>query len=270
MVKEVAADLRLAAPGAEKSPADAAHSAVAQRQEPFSWPGETDTVAADDVWISRFGSDSFSMAPILRRRASRNRQGSGVIAGALIGLVTLGGVGATLYSRQVTEYLGHSVRHIEDLTERGVNTAASPPTNPVQRQSEPPLSQLDAKPTTKEVPAPESVPPSTAEPAEALESLQNREENFDKPNGANPTARKVPSPVEPRRDSDLEKRRIEAEVVKAIQNRAISGVSVSVVNGVAYLDGRVASVRQKLMAERAARSVADVKDVRNRLAVGPY
>jgi hypothetical protein len=68
-------------------------------------------------------------------------------------------------------------------------------------------------------------------------------------------------------EPENQRKRIEAEVQAALQNRAITGVVVSVVDGTAYLDGRVASVRQKAMAERAARSVADVKRVRNRLDV---
>jgi hypothetical protein len=79
----------------------------------------------------------------------------------------------------------------------------------------------------------------------------------------------VPARSEPIKHAD-DTKRIEADVIKAIQNRAIAGVRVSVIDGTAYLDGRVASVRQKLMAERAARSVAEVKSVRNRLSVGPY
>jgi hypothetical protein len=66
---------------------------------------------------------------------------------------------------------------------------------------------------------------------------------------------------------ETQRKRIEAEVQAALQNRAIDGVVVSVVDGTAYLDGRVASLRQKTMAERAARSVAEVKRVRNRLDV---
>ena len=42
---------------------------------------------------------------------------------------------------------------------------------------------------------------------------------------------------------------------------------VSLVSGAAYLDGAVATERQKEMAERAARSVGDVKIVRNRIDV---
>ena len=57
------------------------------------------------------------------------------------------------------------------------------------------------------------------------------------------------------------------QVAKAIQNRAILGVTVSVVDGIAYLDGRVATREQKNAAERAARAVADLRGVRNRIAV---
>ena len=269
MVKEVAADLRLQTPEPEKSRAYAAHSAAARQQEPSSWLREADAIAGDDIWISRLGSHNFATAPVLQRQTSRNRQGASVIAGMLVGLLTLGGVSATLYSRQITEYLSHSVRDIQDFAERSVNTADNPVTNPAQNQSGPPSSQPDGESTWKNVP-PSDPAPATAEPAEVQKPLQTREENNDKSIGPIRTTRKVPSRIEASRDSDLEKRRIEAEIVKAIQNRAITGVTVSVVNGTAYLDGRVASVRQKLMAERAARTVADVRHVRNRLDVSPY
>lgn len=56
-------------------------------------------------------------------------------------------------------------------------------------------------------------------------------------------------------------------VTKAIENRAIIGVEVSVVQGTAYLDGHVATERQRRAAERAARSVDGVERVRNRIAI---
>ena len=60
---------------------------------------------------------------------------------------------------------------------------------------------------------------------------------------------------------------LEAQIYRAIKNHAIVGVDVSVINGTAVLKGRVATERQKNAAERAARSVAGVKRVRNRIAV---
>lgn len=60
---------------------------------------------------------------------------------------------------------------------------------------------------------------------------------------------------------------LQTRVAKAIENRAIMGVQVSVVRGTAYLDGHVASERQRRAAERAARSVAGVERVQNRIAI---
>lgn len=267
MIKEVAADLRLTIPEVEKSLPSSAHLAKTERREASSWfGGETETIAADDVWISRFGADSLATAPVLQRRISSNRPGAGVIAGTLVGLVTLGGVGATLYSRQITDYVAHSIGDIESAPERSVTPPASPAPAPVQNPSGPPPPEPEVKTTAPELPSTEPVPPAP-EPAETRVRPQSGPESTEptKPN------RQIKEPPrETRRDPDLERRRIEAEVNKAIENRAISGVSVSVVDGVAYLDGRVASVRQRLMAERAARSVADVKSVRNRIDVKSY
>ena len=75
------------------------------------------------------------------------------------------------------------------------------------------------------------------------------------------TERRPPQqPASPRRDLQL-------EVAKAIASRAIMGVEVSVVQGTAILDGRVASERQRRAAERAALSVSGVERVRNRIAI---
>jgi type II secretory pathway predicted ATPase ExeA len=66
---------------------------------------------------------------------------------------------------------------------------------------------------------------------------------------------------------EVRNKHIEAQVQKAIGNRAIEGVQVSVINGTAVLQGRVASERQKQAAERAAHSVEGVQRVRNRIVV---
>ena len=68
--------------------------------------------------------------------------------------------------------------------------------------------------------------------------------------------------------ADVRSKAIANQVQKAIQNRAISGVEVSVISGTVFLQGRVASERQKQAAERAANAVDGVERVRNRLVVG--
>jgi osmotically-inducible protein OsmY len=60
---------------------------------------------------------------------------------------------------------------------------------------------------------------------------------------------------------------LKSQIAKAIESRAIIGVEVSVVQGTAFLDGHVATERQRRAAERAARSVAGVERVRNRIAI---
>jgi hypothetical protein len=68
-------------------------------------------------------------------------------------------------------------------------------------------------------------------------------------------------------DTGVRSKNPDFAIQKAIQNRGIAGVSVSFVDGTAYLEGAVATERQKEMAERAARSVPEVRAVRNRIAV---
>jgi len=69
-------------------------------------------------------------------------------------------------------------------------------------------------------------------------------------------------------DQEIAGRKLEMEVYKAISDRAITGVAiVSVSDGTVYLDGRVATPRQKLAAVRAALSVPGVKSVRDRITI---
>jgi hypothetical protein len=267
IVKEVAADLRLEIQRSEQPLGDVAQSPTAGQEKEFSWLRETDNVA-DDIWVSRLSSDNVAMArQSLQREIPRYRHGAGFIAGTIVGLVTLAGAGATLYSPHISAYFSRSAKNIQNWAERGVNVAAGPFRNP--QDSEPPLPRSAGESIGNDAPYIDSVPEKT-EPAEVEKRLETRNENLNNTNNAMRATRKVPPRIESISDPDLEKKRIEAEVNKAIQNRAITGVRVSMINGTAYLDGRVASVRQKVMAERAARTVTEVKTVRNRLDVRPY
>jgi general secretion pathway protein A len=79
-----------------------------------------------------------------------------------------------------------------------------------------------------------------------------------------PLAEVVHSPLP---DGEQDRQRILLAIYRAIHNRALTGVEVSLVNGIAYLDGRVDTERQRTAAERAARSVPEVRYVRNRILV---
>ncbi len=66
----------------------------------------------------------------------------------------------------------------------------------------------------------------------------------------------------------LTERKLQIEIYKAIRDRAIDGVQVSYVDdGTVYLEGRVATPRQKLAAVRATLGVPGVKGVRDRIVI---
>jgi general secretion pathway protein A len=81
-------------------------------------------------------------------------------------------------------------------------------------------------------------------------------------------AEQKPARVRIANDQEIAGKKLEMEVYKAISDRAITGVAiVSVSDGTVYLDGRVATPRQKLAAVRAALSVPGVKSVRDRITI---
>ena len=73
----------------------------------------------------------------------------------------------------------------------------------------------------------------------------------------------------PDQDPAVRRRLLEIEIHRAIQNRAIEGVSVKLIDGTAYLGGQVASERQRSMAERAALGVQEVASVENQIKIRP-
>jgi len=68
-------------------------------------------------------------------------------------------------------------------------------------------------------------------------------------------------------DAPVTAEKLEFEILKAIYNRAIRGVEVSVRDGTVFLTGQVATEKQKLAAALAARSVPGVKEVRDQVTV---
>jgi hypothetical protein len=75
-----------------------------------------------------------------------------------------------------------------------------------------------------------------------------------------------PSVREPRIER-LSDRELAAQITRAIANRALRGISVSVKEREAVLEGVVASEAQKQAAEAAVRDVAGVRSVVNRLTI---
>ena len=81
------------------------------------------------------------------------------------------------------------------------------------------------------------------------------------------TARKPRDPTQAAEDSELKRQKIEFQIHEAIRLRAISGVTVYFVPDTAHLKGRVDTASQKSAAEKAARSIRGVKEVRSSIEV---
>lgn len=113
----------------------------------------------------------------------------------------------------------------------------------------------------------------TSPPETSLEPLTGNNGTEDSLNHDAKSQPRVPDPSNEGRRAPLKvssnqsNRDLQEQIIKAIENRAIIGVEVSVVRGTAFLDGRVATERQRRAAERAAHSVDQVSRVRNRIVV---
>ncbi len=254
-----------------------------ERDEPFRLPsadGDTTEVVGQTFLNYTFEDRRPWLWP-----ADRNRK----VVRVLLFLILLGGSAAWLQSEVGKNQLALWVG-------KQNSTVGAPPR---------PGSDADAPLTEKQTPLPAPAPssenplprpniddsseislPATEKPVEPLSSVLTEkapvlsEKGADKsPAEKSPTSdpkpapRKTPSVASNDRqaplaeNADARRKLLEAQVYKAIENRAIMGVDVSVINGTAYLEGRVATERQRTAAERAARGVAGIERVRNRIAV---
>src|SRR5437764_1158144 len=123
--------------------------------------------------------------------------------------------------------------------------------------------ELDATPVPETSKPVQSQAAVTPERSQGKQTVKNDKKYQDKVK----MAARRPSDTQVGSDRTLTNDRLEFEIYKAIANRAITGVEVSVIDGTAYLGGRVATERQKLAALQAARSVSGVKNVRDQIIV---
>ena len=155
----------------------------------------------------------------------------------------------------------------------------------VATKADPPRSAKQEVPSVQ-APSSEMSSPETADSASSRDAISESEKlaEVERPFPAQkppdkpqvPAAKSPPRKVLPqgqinrqamKQDPEVQKKLLEAQIHRAIENRAITGVTVSVIENITYLDGRVATVRQRNAAEQAARSVTGVERVRNRIAV---
>ncbi len=247
MIEDAANDLRLGKRAYAGRAAAAADFVMAEREAAFQI-GQGGA-AADRTWETG-ATESY---PPHERRLAR-RAGKGLAragTGLLLALIVLGLAGAFFYPKDAEDFLSYLTGTVEDLLGVGGENSAPARHGVTERN--------------------EKVPP-LAEPNESEKSEASMTDAENRPragkfadDNAKSAGRQAPSRAS--NDAESRRKKIELQIAKAIQNRAIQGVQVSVIDGTAFLDGRVETERQKSAAEQATRSVPDVKDIRNRIVV---
>jgi type II secretory pathway predicted ATPase ExeA len=274
IVDEAARDLKLIEPSQVKVPEERKQ---ASRQAKAQYD--------DKTWQSDFEKFPAGLEPPPSRlRQKRSREGVGI--GLMLAVVILAG---TVFYSQQSGSLAALAANLEDLV--GIRWK-----NPLQAQAKPVPELLNER-----VPAEERITaeaPYVQMPAHQVPELSSSSLKRNDPNGAeikpveNPptpapeansleaessktsadqigAAAKSRNEIRPFLYSDaaVTAEKLEFEIYKAIHNRAIRSVEVSIKDGIVYLTGRVATERQKLAAARAARSVPGVKEVRDQVIV---
>ena len=235
---------------------------------------------------SEFGMMGFEEKPArLRRQKKLAGYGAGVFS---LGIV-LGLAGILFYSQQMWGSLTALTDNIKELTGKHQSDPVTPP--PMSSGERSTTDRWEEK-KASEAPAPEL-------PSIDQQQTWKQPENPTTPEQAHEELLKNSAPVEQRRSSTVARkpldsapptpdkrspqpapssaasrngivvtdRDLEVQVEKAIDNRALRGIAVSVRDGTAYLRGRVATPRQRLAATRAAKSVPGVKAIDNQVSL---
>jgi type II secretory pathway predicted ATPase ExeA len=151
----------------------------------------------------------------------------------------------------------NTVAELPLATERATDALAPP------RESKNLSANSDNSEAT-EPPMPEMKDSVEPTPSVAAKTLRS---DSTKPPPQTPLKTRPSHPDSARVDSEATSRELAIKISKAIENRAIPGIGVAVIDNVAYLDGRVASEAQRRVVERAARGVGQIRAVRNRIVV---
>jgi hypothetical protein len=118
-----------------------------------------------------------------------------------------------------------------------------------------------------EVLSPEKQNRDTAAATEVRKSSEAQDPELKEKDHRIESARKPSERTQGPEDSELKRQKIELQIQEAIRLRAISGVTVYLVGDTAHLKGRVDTESQKSAAEKAARSVPGVKEVRSSIEI---
>jgi general secretion pathway protein A len=274
IIEEAARDLRLIEPPRIKVTAAAKPAERQNSSHELSSEGRYDLPAAEP-W-----SDFEEYPAGMRKQPARFRDRknlSGLGIGTLLTFVTLAGTGVLLYSRQAGSLAALGINIEELIGERWKAPIQAPPSpTPEVVNENAPVTDAQSLPPNEPLPPQDTDQDSTGVSKKTGSSefqtpLTKPERRVNKTGRANPdqirTSAKNGSHNQTSAESAPTAERLEFEVYKAIHNRAIRGVEVSVQDGTVYLAGQVATERQKLVAAQAARSVPGVRAVRDRIIV---
>jgi general secretion pathway protein A len=271
IIEEAARDLKLMEPARSKG--TAAKNGERHNRSYHSRSEPQYDLRADEPW-----SDFEEYPSSMRKQPGRlhdRRNLAGLGIGTLLTVIMLAGTGVLLYSNQAGSLAGLAL-NLEDLFGGRWKASTQIQPNPV------PEIVTEKVPDVPSLPVNEPLPPQDTHPDPADVSKTTR---FSEPEAPlvkpDKRMRRAPRPGPDQMRSSVKNgnqtqthpdpaptaERLEFEVYKAIHNRAIRGVEVSVQDGTVYLAGQVATERQKLMAAHAARSVPGVRAVRDRIIV---
>ena len=118
-----------------------------------------------------------------------------------------------------------------------------------------------------EVLSPEKQNRDTAAATEVRKSSEAQDPELKEKDHRIESARKPSERTQGPEHSELKRQKIELQIQEAIRLRAISGVTVYFTGDTAHLKGRVDTESQKSVAEKAARSVPGVKEVRSSIEI---
>jgi hypothetical protein len=218
----------------------------------------------------------------LRREKKLAGYGTGVFSlGIVLGLAAM-----LFYSQQMWRGLAALTESFKEFnpTSDAVpaqGTMPSDRSNPdLWQEKSAPEAPLTKSPAIEQQTLTESPNPNIAEqpqeqsfePSAPVEKRRSSTTGRKPPDAPPPGRRSAPSPAPaptalPRNQTVVTDHELEMQVEKAIDNRALRGIGVSVKDGTVYLRGRVPTMRQRLAAQRAAQSVEGIKSVENQIGL---
>ena len=286
MIDEVAQDLKLTGRPQVKAEGATTDFNLREDLKGVFRPTQARTDMVDEPWRADFTP---SRGGIYTQ--PRNTSFGALGIGVLLGVGILAGAGIALHAQQTGSLAALDIKFknlagigIKDLVGlRQENQEPARPELSTEVLKETPSYKLPI--LQEEVPAPRASggPPapepnqnSAAVPQAATKPDESAIPETTIPNQTTKSEKLPPIPMTPTtKDRPLRApdnvaptaEQLEFEIYKAIYNRAIRGVEVSVRDGTVYLAGRVATEQQKLAAAQAARSVPGVKEVRDQIIV---